>query len=263
MKILKIAILAAFLVSAGMISKAITGHTHKAHSNVASKGFAVVELFTSEGCSSCPPADELVSRIQKESTGQPIYILAYHVDYWNRLGWKDVFSNAEYSKRQGQYSEWLKSGSVYTPQIVVNGQKEFIGSEEGILRNAIKSGLQKSSTTTLSLSDVKLNNNSIALQYHTEATSNNTSLVLALVEKAAQSKVKSGENSGRTLSHVQIVRQLQKISLNGKADGNGNIAIPQGLDTKGLELVGFLQNQSNGQIVAASRSELNATNQLP
>ncbi|WCT10589.1 DUF1223 domain-containing protein [Mucilaginibacter jinjuensis] len=263
MKILKIAILVVFLVSAGMISKAITGHIHKVHSNLGDKGFAVVELFTSEGCSSCPPADELVSRIQKESAGQPIYILAYHVDYWNRLGWKDVFSNAEYSKRQGQYSEWLKSGSVYTPQIVVNGKKEFIGSEENTLRNAIKNSLQNSSPNTLNFSNIKLANNNVALQYHTQATSNNTSLVLALVEKAARSQVKSGENSGRTLSHVQIVRGLQNININGKADGNSSIIIPQGLNTKDLELIGFLQNESNGEILAASRTELNAINQLP
>jgi hypothetical protein len=263
MKILKIAILAAFLVSAAMLSKAVTGHIHKATSKSPNKGFAVVELFTSEGCSSCPPADELVSRIQKESAGQPIYILAYHVDYWNRLGWKDVFSSAEYSKRQGQYSEWLKSGSVYTPQIVVNGQKEFIGSEEGTLRNAIKASLQKSAAATLNFSNVKLIGNNIDLQYHTEATLNNTLLVLALVEKAAQSKVKSGENSGRTLLHVQIVRQLQNINLNGKGNGNSSIPITQGLNVKDLELVGFLQNKSNGEILAATRSELNATNQLP
>jgi hypothetical protein len=256
MKILKIAILAVFLVSAAMITKAITGHTNKAQSNFAGKGFAVVELFTSEGCSSCPPADELVSKIQKESVAQPIYILAYHVDYWNRLGWKDVFSNAGYSKRQGQYS-------VYTPQIVVNGQKEFIGSEESTLRNAIKASLQKPALTALNLSNVKLNGNNIILQYHFGAASNNTSLVLALVEKAAQSKVKSGENSGRTLSHVQIVRQLQNVSLNGNTNGNSNIAIPQGLNVKGLELIGFLQNESSGEILAATRNELNATNQLP
>ena len=80
------------------------------------KGFAVVELYTSEGCSSCPPADALVAKVQKESTDKPVYILAFHVDYWNRLGWKDVFSNHDYSSRQYQYSRWLKS-EVYTPQI--------------------------------------------------------------------------------------------------------------------------------------------------
>src|ERR1700709_1440967 len=86
----------------------------------AGKGFAVIELFTSEGCSSCPPADALVARVQKESNDKPVYILAFHVDYWNHLGWKDAFSSAEYSERQNQYARWLKLSSVYTPQIVVN-----------------------------------------------------------------------------------------------------------------------------------------------
>lgn len=262
MKILRIAIVAAILVSAAMITQAISGHIKKAHSEIANKGFALVELFTSEGCSSCPPADELVSRIQKESQDQPVYILAYHVDYWDRLGWKDVFSSAKYSMRQRQYSEWLKSGSVYTPQIVVNGKKEFIGSEESTLRNAIKAGLQKPALKTLSISDVKLNNSTITLQYRTEAVSSNTTLVLALVEKSAQSKVKSGENGGRTLSHVQIVRQLQNTNLNDKNNGNCIITIPQGLNAKDLELVGFLQNQLNGEILAATRTEIATANQL-
>ncbi|MES2112408.1 MAG: DUF1223 domain-containing protein [Bacteroidota bacterium] len=106
------------------------------------KGFAVIELFTSEGCSSCPSADALVARVEKEATDKPVYILAYHVDYWNRLGWKDAFTSPEYSARQSQYADWLNLSSVYTPQIVVNGRKEFVGSEEGTLRNAIKSDLE-------------------------------------------------------------------------------------------------------------------------
>jgi hypothetical protein len=110
------------------------------------KGFAVIELFTSEGCSSCPPADELVARVEKESGGKPIYILAYHGDYWNRLGWRDAFSSLEYSARQNQYAEWLNFSSVYNPQIVVNGPMEFVGSEEGNLRNGIRAGRQETAT---------------------------------------------------------------------------------------------------------------------
>ena len=107
----------------------------------ADKGFAVVELFTSEGCSSCPPADALVAKVQKESAGKPVYILAYHVDYWNRLGWKDAFSDAAYSARQKQYSHWIKGAEIYTPQAVINGRKEFVGSQEGTLRSTIKADL--------------------------------------------------------------------------------------------------------------------------
>src|ERR1700743_3380708 len=104
---------------------------------VDTKGFAVVELFTSEGCSSCPPADAVVAKLQKESAGKPIYILAYHVDYWNHLGWKDAFSDAAYSARQKDYAQYLKIEGIYTPQIVVNGKTEFVGSEEGTLHKAI------------------------------------------------------------------------------------------------------------------------------
>ncbi len=125
----------------------VTGFTAAAFTPIkptaVNKGFAVVELFTSEGCSSCPPADELVARIQKEYKDQPVYILAFHVDYWNRLGWRDVFSNAGYSARQSEYAKYLNLPQVYTPQIVVNGKKEFVGSEEGTLRDAIKNSLQK------------------------------------------------------------------------------------------------------------------------
>src|SRR5580704_2729726 len=107
------------------------------------KGFAVVELFTSEGCSSCPPADALIAAVQQEDKDLPVYILAFHVDYWDRLGWKDAFSEGACSDRQRQYAAWLNLNSVYTPQVVVNGRKEFVGSEAGTLRAAIQSGLQQ------------------------------------------------------------------------------------------------------------------------
>src|SRR3954452_5453128 len=93
------------------------------------KAFAVIELFTSEGCSSCPPADELVSRLLSENK-QNIYILSFHVDYWNRLGWKDSFSDPAFSARQKQYANYLSLDGVYTPQIVVNGEHQFVGSDE-------------------------------------------------------------------------------------------------------------------------------------
>src|ERR1700749_1590133 len=120
MKSIKILSFAAFILLAAFASTAfINAHLNKKTSDT--RSFAVVELFTSEGCSSCPPADELVAKIQKEDNGKPVYILAFHVDYWNRLGWKDVFSSADYSARQQQYARWLKSSEGYTPQAIVNG----------------------------------------------------------------------------------------------------------------------------------------------
>ena len=220
------------------------------------KGLAVVELFTSQGCSSCPPAEELVAKIQKESHDHPVYILTYHVDYWNRLGWKDVFSSPAYAKRQYQYSGWLKLNGVYTPQVVVNGRREFVGSREGTLRQAIKTELQTSFKDELQLRQVKLNQRQVDVQYQTGAASPRDSLVLTLVQKAATTRVKSGENKGRTIAHVQIVRHLQTISLQGKNSGSVTIALPAGLSSEGLELIAFLQNSTNGEITAAAKSAI-------
>ncbi|HTE01582.1 MAG TPA: DUF1223 domain-containing protein [Mucilaginibacter sp.] len=218
------------------------------------KGFAVIELFTSEGCSSCPPADALVAKVQKDIGDKPVYILAYHVDYWDRLGWKDAFSSSAYSDRQRQYARWLKSSQIYTPQIIVNGRTEFVGSEEGKLNNAIKTSLQKSAKTELTLSDIKINGDNASLKYHTDGAAGNAALLLALVEKNATTKVQKGENGGRTLSHVQIVQHLQSIPLKKNASGNQNITFPHGFNPEKWELIGFVQNTSNGEITAAAKA---------
>ncbi|MDB5142284.1 MAG: hypothetical protein JWQ66_997 [Mucilaginibacter sp.] len=222
------------------------------------KGFAVIELFTSEGCSSCPPADELVARVEKESGGEPIYILAYHVDYWNRLGWRDAFSSPEYSARQNQYAEWLNLSSIYTPQIVVNGRTEFVGSEEGNLRNAIRTNLQKPSKSELTLNVIKVENDKVSLKYHVEGTTANAVLLVALIEKNASTKVQRGENGGRTLSHVQIVRQLESMSLENSNSGTENIALPHGFNQQDWEVIGFIQNISNGEIAGAAKAKFSS-----
>jgi hypothetical protein len=229
-------------------------------SAVAGKGFAVIELFTSEGCSSCPPADELVAKIQKEYSNQPVYILAFHVDYWNRLGWKDVFSNADYSKRQQDYARYIHpSGGVYTPQIVFNGTKEFIGSEEGTLRNAIKTGLQKNMSTNITLNELKADQHKITIHYQVEGNEKNSVLLLALVQRTAQTNVKAGENKGRNLSHVQIVRALQSVTLGNNKSGTESIALPNGVNAQNTEIIGLLQNSATGEITGAAKAGVAAT----
>jgi hypothetical protein len=230
--------------------------TSKGKGNDKSKGFVVIELFTSEGCSSCPPADALVAKIQQESEGKPIYILAYHVDYWNRLGWKDVFSSADYSNRQKQYVLWMHSADgVYTPQIVVNGKTEFVGSEEKTLRNAIKTSLANAASSQVSLSNIQTDGQKIKLQYQTGGDIQNTILQLAVIQKSAQTKVGGGENNGRTLSHVQIVRALQSIKLK-HADGAADISVPKEVSIHGAELIALLQDSNTGAIRGATKIEL-------
>ena len=262
MRLVKIFTLAAGLIAAVAISAAFIIPKDKVPTKnkimADGKGFAVVELFTSEGCSSCPPADELVARIQKEDKDKQVYILAFHVDYWNRLGWKDVFSSADYSKRQNEYAGWLNLQSVYTPQIVVNGKKEFVGSEEGTLRNAIIAGLRGNPAAALTLNTQK-GQDHITVQYRVTGTEKNSYLLLALVQKAAQTKVQRGENSGRTLSHVQIVRKIQSQPLDAGNNGSATIALPQGTNTQDWEIIGLVQNKTNGEILAAAKANLTTT----
>src|SRR5258708_6353882 len=251
----KIFTVAVLLTAAALGSTAFISSRLSNKVTVDNKGFAVIELFTSEGCSSCPPADELVAKIEKESKDKPVYILAYHVDYWNRLGWKDGFSSADYSKRQNEYASYLHLQSVYTPQIVVNGKTEFVGSEEATLRNAIKTNLQKTAAAQLSLVVSNVNTDQASIKYNATGTDKNTVLLLAVLQKNAQTKVERGENSGRMLSHVQIVRKLQRVPLKGN-DGSVNVALPHDFDKQGWEIIGFLQNTANGAVTAAAKAAL-------
>jgi hypothetical protein len=237
------------IATVGLTSFISNIHTH---AKTTDKGFAVVELFTSEGCSDCPSADAVVAKIEKESTDKPIYILAFHVDYWNRLGWKDIFSTSQYSDRQRQYAEWLHLSSVYTPQVVVNGHTEFVGSQEGTLRSTIKTVLEKDASPQVSLENVKVDGSKASLEYKTEGNIANSNLLVAVIEKSATSKVERGENGGRTLSHVQIVRSI--TNLNPKSMGSVSISLPAGFDTKNYELIAFLQNSANGTITGATKA---------
>ncbi len=223
--------------------------------------FSVVELFTSEGCSSCPPADELIARLQKEMSNDPIYILSFHVDYWDRLGWKDPFSSASNSNRQREYAERFNLSSVYTPQAIINGTQEFVGSEQGNIRNSIQSGLKKSPNFAIQLDHVQMMDHKITFQYHLEGLpQENTSLLVALVQKQSIIHVKRGENEGRTLNHVQIVRNFKSINIGksefAKNNQSSELEGIQGMKTNEEEMIAFLQNTKTGAILAATKVTL-------
>ena len=186
------------------------------------EGFALLELYTSEGCSSCPPADELMGKIQKEYKNQNVYVLAYHVDYWDRQGWKDVFSNPAFTKRQYDYATFLGKEPIYTPQVIVNGKADYIASQETIVRNAIKSALAKSAVAKLSL-EADQNENNVNVNFTIGGASKNSCLNIAIVQKQAKSNVKRGENANRVLSHFQIVHQLHSVDLSKAKKGKTSI----------------------------------------
>lgn len=220
------------------------------------KGFAVLELFTSEGCSSCPPADALLAKIQEEAKDEQVYVLAYHVDYWDRLGWKDVFSNADYSKRQIQYGNWLNA-QVYTPQLVVNGKTELIGSDEAAVRKAIDQQLMTDANATLAI-QVRQQSDNLSIAYETNATKKRNNLLIALVEKTAQSQVKRGENAGRFLSHVQIVSKLQSQPLDNTGKGTATLTLPKNFNNENWEILAMIQDNETGEILSASKAGLQA-----
>ena len=114
------------------------------------KPFVMIQLFTSQGCSSCPAADKLIEEIKDEYKENNVYILSYHVDYWNRLGWKDPFSSKEFTQIQYNYADQFRERNVYTPQVVINGKEHFIGSNESKLRRKIKTYLSASHLERLS-----------------------------------------------------------------------------------------------------------------
>jgi hypothetical protein len=216
------------------------------------QGFAVLELFTSEGCSSCPPADALMAKIQKESSGKSIYVIAFHVDYWDNLGWKDPFSDPEFSKRQVQYGQWLNVANVYTPQVIINGKSEFVGSNESAIRNSITKQLNASPVANLKIRG-RLEGEKLTLEYQSEKSTKESILMVAVVQKFAETKVARGENAGRTLSHVQIVRQLQTIRIGAAGKGSSTILLPKTFDTKNWEVLGMLQDQKSGAILSVTR----------
>lgn len=231
-----------------------TGMNLFGQEKTAKKGIAVLELFTSEGCSSCPPADELMGKIQKEYKDNEVYVLSYHVDYWDKQGWKDIFSDAEYTKRQYDYSKWL-GGSVYTPQLIINGKVGLIGSEETAVRNATKKALSMSATADLTLKAVQ-SGNKITVNHSVNGASKNSRLLLAIVQKTAQSNVKRGENANRILSHFQIVRHLHSTALVENTKGTTVLNLPKGFNNKDFEIIGFVQDTNTGVISGASKAVL-------
>ena len=200
--------------------------------------FAVVELFTSEGCSSCPPADALLAEILKDAgkDGRRVFGLAFHVDYWNRLGWTDPYSAPAFSRRQQSYAQAFKNDQVYTPQMIVNGTEEFVGSDRQRSCAAIDAALKRGGRAQVKLQQEKPNApGSLALTYAVAGAARGAVLNVAVVERNVISAVARGENGGRTLRHENVVRAFQTVRLECRREGQraagtaGQPGLQQGL----------------------------------
>ena len=226
----------------------------------------VVELFTSEGCSSCPPADALLKELseQQKVEGVQIVALEEHVDYWNHLGWKDPYSAAEFSQRQSDYAHMFGTDGVYTPQMVVDGQTEFVGSRSLAAREAIQKAANqpKGEIVLIAGENSPPGKPSFEVQVKSLAgisVRGETELWIAVTEKGLQTDVKAGENSGETLKHAAVVRSLQKVdTLRDPAGYTLQIhpAIDPGWKKENLAVVAFLAEKSSHKIIGAATTAL-------
>jgi hypothetical protein len=204
---------------------------------------AVIELFTSQGCSSCPPADALLSEILNDARAKnlPVYPLAFHVDYWDHLGWRDPFSDSAHSDRQRAYSRAFHSDSIYTPQMIINGQTQFVGSDRNRATTEIKNALAKPAPATITLTLAKsLKPDTLTVHYTTTAAPAGATLNIALVQRGLETKVLRGENAARTLKHDNVVRTFQSLQLE-KPDGQTELALPPNLPNQDASVIAYLQ----------------------
>jgi hypothetical protein len=218
----------------------------------AARKAVVVELFTSEGCSSCPPADELLGRLRQEkfADGLEVIPLGLHVDYWNFQGWTDRFSTAEYSERQANYARRFRIDGPYTPQMVVDGTAEFVGSDASHARQAISQEALRPQGAEVEISpaeDDKL------LVHVKTGTGTSGEVVLAVTEDNLVSTVRAGENSGRELHHAAVVRELRSLGRLGNGGFEARVPVTLNKDWKNenVRIVVFVQEES-GRIDGAA-----------
>jgi hypothetical protein len=218
----------------------------------------LVELFTSEGCSSCPPADAVLARLTEREgavRGAEVIALGEHVDYWDDLGWKDAFSSPIFTHRQEAYVRRLGLGGPYTPQLVVGGEHQVVGSDETGARAAIAAAAR---TPAGSLT-VRIGSRSPdGIAVHVDATWSTGEVgevVVAVAEDHATSAVTRGENAGRKLRHVAVVREMSVVGRGaGSFSGSAQVALPRTLSPS--RVVAFVQEPAGGRVRAVGMVKL-------
>jgi len=214
----------------------------------------VLELFTSQGCSSCPSADRLLKRAKDENQKE-VYALSYHVDYWNYIGWKDPFSKSEYARKQREYNIKFLNNSNYTPQMVVNGKEHFVGSNSTKLDASIDIYRQIKSSNQIVLQKTTLLEDEISFDYTIQGRVKNKKLRALLVINERSTKVKRGENSNRTLINSNIVIQEKSIDIEASS-GSSILRVPKIVKSSDTIALILLVENLNYDITAAAKQTL-------
>ena len=259
-----------FVVAALLASCVGTHATTPAVSGVGGTTPVIVELFTSEGCSDCPPADTLLDTLiaTQPIAGAEIVALGEHVDYWDRLGWKDRFSSAALTARQQAYQTRFNTDSIYTPQMIVDGRAQFVGSDAAAARNAIARTLAGAHGVVAVAVDDRGGQSSaphVSLSVTVNdlphvARGDRAEILIAVTERGLLTDVKGGENHGKVLKHAPVVRYLATIgaiaadATSGSA--HGDITLDRGWQRERLGVVAFVQEQRGRTILGAASMPL-------
>ncbi len=226
----------------------------------------LVELFTSEGCSSCPPADTLLAQLDalQPVAGAEVIALSEHVDYWNYIGWTDPYSSSLFSRRQQEYSNAFGGDRVYTPQMVVDGQSEFVGSRVSQAREEIAKAARQAKAEVI-ITPLQTKSKDVQLAITVEnlppvKSGDTADLLFAIAESNLNSSVSRGENSGRKLAHTAVVRKLQLV---GKLEeGEKKFATTQTINLEkswqreNLKVVVFIQERASRKILGSASAKL-------
>lgn len=232
-----------------------------------SRPVVIAELFTSEGCSSCPPADDLLREIEGGglSDGIDVVVLGEHVDYWDRLGWRDRFSSPLFSVRQSEYAaKAFRTGRIYTPQLVVDGTDECGGSDAAAVHSTLAAAARRpKAAVTVGVQRLSAARVRVLLRANLPASlllGNPADVIVAVTEGHLVSRVAGGENGGRTLRHAAVARLLTTIGSAAASERSysvdAEIAIAPEWNPANLQVVAFVQERESRRIVGAGSTAL-------
>ncbi len=239
---------------AGLMAATAAAQTPTAPPAGPSERVVLVELFTSEGCSSCPPADQLLRQIDgtRLSSGVRMIVVSEHVTYWDHLGWKDPFSAETMTARQNAYGDRFHLDSVYTPQMVVNGETELVGGNGPKLQKAVETA-HAADAMALRIGGVTVTGDSVAATISLDGSvpARGAELFAAIAEDETTQRVRGGENSGRTLAHASVARAMVRVAkVRAAGDSPLKLTLPPADAGTRRHLVVWAQEPGLGRVLA-------------
>lgn len=240
-----------------MLAMAASAQATECSARSGHKTAALVELYTSEGCSSCPPAERWLSGLDVASADAPLVALAFHVDYWDYIGWKDVFASPAFTERQRQAMRTSGGRYVYTPQVILSGRDLRSWSVIPHFRQSLTAANARPPGAQIELRSTREGDAlsvRVSARLRDAAQAAGKELQLALTQSRLQTIVRAGENRGRTLAHDHVVRELRSLPLAGPGiESTQRFTLDKAWQGKDLAVVAFVQDNRNGEVLQALR----------